>query len=120
MPHPDPLPRAAARPSMCEHGGVGDAQGGRRVLADQILERKGRDVSTIPPEATVREAAEALVAANIGALVVSPDGASLAGIVSERDIVRRLAAEGTDLLDQPVSALMQAEVHTCTGADTVD
>lgn len=90
------------------------------MLADQILERKGRDVSTIPPDATVRAAAEALTAANVGALVVSPDGTALAGIVSERDIVRRLASDGPGLLDQPVSALMQAEVHTCTGADTVD
>jgi CBS domain-containing protein len=90
------------------------------VLADQILQRKGRDVSTILPEATVREAAAALTAANVGALVVSPDGSSLVGIVSERDIVRRLATDGPALLDQPVSALMQAEVHTCAGTDNVD
>ena len=90
------------------------------MLADQILERKGRDVSTISPDATVRAAAEALAAANVGALVVSPDGSALAGIVSERDIVRRLASDGPGLLEQPVSALMQAEVHTCTGADSVD
>ncbi len=90
------------------------------MLADQILERKGRDVSTISPDATVRAAAEALAAANVGALVVSPDGSALAGIVSERDIVRRLASDGPGLLEQPVSALMQAEVHTCTGADNVD
>lgn len=90
------------------------------MLADQILERKGRDVSTIAPDATVRAAAEALAAANVGALVVSPDGTALAGIVSERDIVRRLASDGPGLLDQPVSALMQSEVHTCTGSDNVD
>jgi CBS domain-containing protein len=90
------------------------------VLADQILERKGRQVSTIPPDATVRSAAAAMTSANVGALVVSADGSALAGILSERDIVRRLAADGPDLLDQPVSALMQADVHTCTGADHVD
>jgi len=90
------------------------------VLADQILERKGREVSTIPPDVTVRAAAEALAAANLGALVVSPDGSSLAGIVSERDIVRHLAAEGPALLDQPVSSIMQAEVQTCAGSDHVD
>lgn len=90
------------------------------MLADQILERKGRNVSTIAPDATVRAAAEALAAANVGALVVSPDGSSLTGIVSERDIVRRLAVDGPTLLDQPVSALMQAEVHTCAGTDNVD
>jgi CBS domain-containing protein len=90
------------------------------VLADQILERKGRNVSTIAPDATVRAAAEALAAANVGALIVSPDGSTLVGIVSERDIVRRLAADGPALLDQAVSALMQAEVLTCTGDANVD
>ena len=90
------------------------------MLAEQILQRKGRDVSTIPPDATVRAAAEALAEANVGALVVSPDGAALAGIVSERDIVRRLAADGPPLLDQPVSTIMQAEVRTCSCSDTVD
>ena len=90
------------------------------MLADQILERKGRQVSTIPPHTTVRMAAEALAAANVGALVVSPDGAALVGIVSERDIVRRLATDGPALLDQPVSTLMQSEVHTCAGDDHVD
>jgi CBS domain-containing protein len=90
------------------------------VLADQILQRKGRDVSTIPPDASVRAAAEALAAANVGALVVSPDGSALAGILSERDIVRRLAAAGPSLLDEPVSSIMQADVHTCAGADNVD
>jgi len=90
------------------------------VLADQILERKGRAVSTVPPEATVRDALATLAEANVGALLVSPDGSALAGIISERDIVRRLAADGPGLLDQPVSALMQSEVHTCTGSDNVD
>ncbi len=90
------------------------------MLADQILERKGREVSTIPPDATVRAATEALAAANLGALVVSPDGSSLVGIVSERDIVRQLAAEGPPLLDQPVSSIMQSEVQTCAGSDHVD
>jgi CBS domain-containing protein len=90
------------------------------VLADQILERKGRDVATIPPDSTVRAAAEALAAGNVGALVVSPDGSALAGIVSERDIVRRLAVDGPELLDLPVSSIMQAEVRTCVGADHVD
>lgn len=90
------------------------------MLADQILERKGRDVSTIPPDATVRAAAEALAAGNLGALVVSPDGSALVGIVSERDIVRQLAAEGPPLLDQAVSSIMQSRVRTCAGSDNVD
>ncbi len=90
------------------------------MLADQILERKGRAVATVTPEATVRAAAAALADANVGALVVSADGSAVAGIVSERDIVRRLAVDGPDLLDRPVAELMQSEVHTCRGADHVD
>ncbi len=90
------------------------------MLADQILGRKGRDVSTVPPDTTVRAVAEAMAAANVGALVVSTDGSTLTGIVSERDIVRRLADDGPDLLDRPVSELMKSDVHTCTGSDNVD
>lgn len=90
------------------------------VQADQILERKGREVATVRPEATVQAAVDALRDANVGALVVSPDGVLLAGIVSERDVVRHLATDGPDLLDAPVSSIMQAAVHTCTGVDSVD
>ena len=86
----------------------------------QILDRKGREVATITPESPVRAAVEQLGTANIGALVVSDDGATVAGIVSERDVVRRLASDGPGLLDQPVSSIMQADVLTCSGADLVD
>ncbi len=90
------------------------------MRTDQILDRKGRDVATIAPEAQVRAAVEQLGNANIGALVVSEDGTSVAGILSERDVVRRLAADGESLLDQAVSSIMQADVLTCTGTDPVD
>jgi CBS domain-containing protein len=90
------------------------------MKTDQILDRKGRDVATIAPDAPVRAAVEQLDRVNVGALVVSADGSSVEGIVSERDVVRRLAAQGPALLDEPVSSIMQADVHTCTGADPVD
>lgn len=90
------------------------------MQTDQILDRKGREVATIAPDEPVSAAVERLGAANVGALVVSADGATVAGIVSERDVVRRLAEVGPALLDEPVSSIMQAEVHTCTGADPVD
>ena len=85
------------------------------VLAAKPL----KDVVTIRPEATVRELVAALAEHNVGALVVSADGSSVAGIVSERDVVRRLNADPS-VLDSPVSAIMTAEVQTCTGAQTVD
>jgi CBS domain-containing protein len=90
------------------------------VLADHILDRKGRAVSTVAPDATVTEALHLLREDNVGALVVSADGTTVAGIVSERDIVRRLAERGAGLLQEPVSGIMQTSVHTCAGDDTVD
>jgi CBS domain-containing protein len=98
----------------------GTRTGGADVQADQILERKGREVATIRPDELVRAALDALRAANVGALVVSSDGTSLAGIISERDVVRRLAVDGAALLDAAVSSIMQTVVHTCTGTDSVD
>ena len=90
------------------------------MQTDQILDRKGRDVSTIAPESPVRAAVEQLGNANVGALVVSADGVAVIGIVSERDVVRHLAEAGPAVLDAPVSSIMQAEVLTCTGTDPVD
>ena len=90
------------------------------MQADQILDRKGREVATIVPDAPVRAALDALQAANVGALVVSPDGVALVGILSERDVVRGLARDGAALLDAPVSSIMQSEVRTCVGTDSVD
>jgi CBS domain-containing protein len=94
----------------------------RRLLVqtDQILDHKGREVATVPPDAPVRAAVEQLQQANVGALVVSADGTSVDGIVSERDVVRHLAADGRDILDRPVADIMQSQVHTCSGSDNVD
>jgi CBS domain-containing protein len=100
--------------------GAGIGTPGVAVLTDQILERKGRDVATAAPDTSVREVLALLREANVGALVVSTDGTALEGIVSERDIVRRLAEDGAPLLDEPVSTIMQAEVQTCSGSDHVD
>ena len=90
------------------------------MQTDQILDRKGRDVATIAPGSPVRSAVDLLGTANVGALVVSEDGQTVAGIVSERDVVRRLASAGPALLDEPVSSIMQADVLTCRGNDPVD
>ncbi|MEV6280037.1 CBS domain-containing protein [Nocardia sp. NPDC051832] len=86
----------------------------------EILRRKGNDVATVTPETTVRTLLGILAQHNIGAVVVSPDDAAIAGIVSERDVVRRLHEYGAQVLDSPVSAIMTHEVRTCTPADRVD
>ncbi|GAA2591536.1 CBS domain-containing protein [Actinomadura fulvescens] len=78
-----------------------------------ILRRKGNAVATVRPDATVRELLATLAEHNIGAAVVSPDGATIAGIASERDVVRHLHEHGARLLDRPVADIMTAEVRTC-------
>ncbi len=88
-------------------------------IAD-VLARKGGAVVTIAPDRTVRELLALLAEHGIGAVVVSADGTTVAGIVSERDVVRRLHASGDGVLDGAVSAIMTAEVHTCTPDDTVE
>jgi len=86
---------------------------------NEVLAAKGsRDVLTVAPDRTVRELVEVLAAHNVGALVVSGDGTSVDGIVSERDVVRRLDGDG-DVLAAPVSSIMSTEVRTCEGPDTV-
>ncbi|MQY08586.1 CBS domain-containing protein [Actinomadura macrotermitis] len=85
-----------------------------------VLRRKGTEVATVPPGTSVRDLLAVLAEHNIGAAVVSPDGAAIAGIVSERDVVRRLNERGAALLDAPVSQIMTAEVRTCAPGDQVD
>jgi CBS domain-containing protein len=85
-----------------------------------ILRHKGTDVATIASTATLAEAAQALSSRRIGALVVSDDGLHIAGILSERDIVRCLADEGSTALERQVRVAMTAEVHTCSKDDSVD
>ena len=84
-----------------------------------ILRSKGAGVVTIGPEDSVRSLVAALAEHNLGALVVTTDGATVAGIVSERDVTRALHA-GPDLLDAPVAQIMTTEVHTRTPDDSIE
>ena len=86
---------------------------------ENILKRKGTEVATIAPGATVAEALARLKEHNVGALIVSADRRTVAGILSERDIVRRLADDGAKLLDSPVSTVMTKNVHTCRPDDSI-
>lgn len=85
----------------------------------EILERKGGTVATVDGGATVSEAIAELGRHHIGALVVSADGLHIDGIVSERDVVRRLDTDGRDLLDRPVREIMSTPVHTVGPDDEV-
>ena len=84
----------------------------------ELLRNKGFHVITVRPGATVLEVVGLLKEYNLGAVVVSPDGREVVGIVTERDIVRRLL-EGTDFLSGPVSAIMTSDVQTCSAHDSV-
>ncbi|MFC6082899.1 CBS domain-containing protein [Sphaerisporangium aureirubrum] len=83
------------------------------MLISSILRRKGGAVVTVPPQSTVTDLLALLSEQNIGAVVVSEDGESIAGIVSERDVVRHLYQSGPAVLTKPVSAIMTATVRTC-------
>lgn len=89
------------------------------MIVSVILKKKGSaEVMTVPPTVTVSEAARELAKHRIGALVVSPDGKKVVGIISERDIVRRLGEDGAGVLDKPVSEIMTSKVETCRLEDT--
>lgn len=85
-----------------------------------LLRNKGSDVATVEPDATVGAVVAALAERGVGALVVSADGNAVEGIVSERDVVRALAEQGSDLLDRDVASIMTTEVATCDLSTTVD
>ena len=89
------------------------------MRVQDVLAKKGDAVATIGTGATVAQVVSDLAGHRVGALVVSADGRTVRGIVSERDVIHALDAYGVDVLDMPVSAIMTAEVHTCTPADEV-
>jgi CBS domain-containing protein len=84
-----------------------------------VLIHKGSAVATIGPGATVAEVLDALDKNGIGALVVTSDGESIEGIISERDIVRALNVRGADLLGMVVRDVMRVDVHTCAPTDQI-
>ena len=87
-------------------------------IAD-VLRNKGASVATITPETSVAGLLTELTLHNIGAMVVvSPDG--VVGIVSERDVVRKLHQIGGEILMRPVSEIMTTTVATCSPTDSLD
>ncbi len=85
-----------------------------------ILSIKGSSVATIAPDASLGDATASLRDHGIGALVVSTDGSAIEGILSERDVVRALAAHGGSTLGRTVSTAMSDKVVTCAMGDSVD
>jgi len=84
------------------------------MTVENILRIKGRDVVTIEPDRTLAEAARLLSDRKIGAVIVRDTFRPVAGILSERDIVRAVATRGAGALEEPVSRSMTEKVVTCT------
>jgi CBS domain-containing protein len=122
----DPAARGRALP-VCAAYGVrlpyrgtshGEKEAGMNVLAE-ILAEKGHDVLTIDADATVLEAVKQMVEANVGSLLVT-EGGSTAGIVTERDYLRRAAlAEGADD-ETPVREIMTSALVVATPETPID
>jgi CBS domain-containing protein len=91
------------------------------MLVQQILKSKGDSaVITITPQTKVSEAAQILAERRIGGLVVSRDGETVEGIISERDIVRSLAVRGVVCMTETVSEMMTRNPVCCSRQDTSD
>jgi CBS domain-containing protein len=84
-----------------------------------ILSIKGQDVTTIRPDDTIAVTSELLAKHRIGAVLVTDAAGQIAGILSERDIVRGLAKHGAAVAALAVGDLMTREVQTCTPNDTI-
>ena len=89
------------------------------MTVQAILSRKGNDVVTTDPHATLAEAVRVLSARRIGAVVVTGADRRIVGILSERDVVRVLGEKGPAALELPISEVMTRKVTTCSMRDTV-
>ena len=89
------------------------------MRVEKILREKGTDVVTAPPSTKIGDIVSTLADRRIGVIVISEDESRVAGILSERDIVRGLKRHGLSLLDMVARDLMTSRVRTCVPSDTV-
>ncbi len=85
-----------------------------------ILKSKGSEVHTIHTDISVEEATRLLRELHVGALVATSDGGTIAGVFSERDLVRAITTDGNAALNNPISAYMTRAVVTAGMQDTLD
>lgn len=88
-------------------------------ISEVVAGKASQDIVTITPDASVRELVALLATRNIGAAIVSADGSRVDGIVSERDVVRRLNGDES-VLGATVASIMTAVVHTCEPSTSLD
>ncbi len=89
------------------------------MIIGQILKSKGRGVTTASPEDSIQEITLRLASRKIGAVIILENG-KVAGIISERDIIRLIAEHGADALSMPAKDGMTRDVVFCTGDCTLD
>lgn len=87
------------------------------ATVENVLERKGKEVFSIRPQETLHKAVEILRDRGIGALVVTDLAGQLQGILSERDIVRKLAETPEHTLPRQVSEVMTEKAEVCTPSE---
>jgi CBS domain-containing protein len=85
-----------------------------------MLKAKGRAVTTAKPETTLLEISTKLAAKRIGAIIVVAEGGRIAGIISERDVIRTVAERGAAALTVPVGEVMTRDVVTCSESQTIE
>ena len=90
------------------------------MRVSDVLRSKGDQVVTVTPGESISGLLGLLAEHGIGAMVVSLDGRSVDGIVSERDVVRRLHTDGPALLDHTVGDIMTSDVHTAEPSEAID
>lgn len=90
------------------------------MLVASIFTAKGREVYTVGPHISLLEVTKELREKRVGAVLVTSDTGEILGVLSERDIVRAIASDGSDVLERPVMTFMTREIVTCESADCVD
>src|SRR5215471_7576595 len=113
----DAHPLVAQDKSMSSPRMKPSATGRRPMTVKAILSRKGTDVVTTDPNASVAEVAKILASRRIGAVVATGADRHIVGILSERDIVRAIGEKGPAALGLPIAEIMTRKVITCTAND---
>lgn len=119
----DRRPTPPARGNVIHKYGAalaGDGRGNAVMQVAGILKAKGHVVVTTRPEATVAEVARLLKRERIGAAVVTDEDGNVAGIISERDLVRALPDHGAAVMEKRAAELMTRPVVTCAPEDTIE
>ncbi len=89
------------------------------MTVSAILQGKSKSLITISPDASLTDAVKSLAEHRIGAIVAVDSAGRVAGIISERDVVRLLGEKGPEMLAEPVSSVMTRAVVTCTSDETI-